>query len=78
MPVVNIKEIVDTKPLSFTIKTGNGRWQCQVHSDRASYERSRVPKAPGFSRTDSGFSIASTSSTSSVASTSSSASTSSH
>ncbi|KAI2621134.1 hypothetical protein GGR54DRAFT_639262 [Hypoxylon sp. NC1633] len=71
MPSVNIKEIVDTKPLAFTIKTGSGRWQCQIHKDRASYERSRVPKAPGISRTDTGLSTSTVSSTSSVRSASS-------
>ncbi|KAI1657543.1 hypothetical protein F4813DRAFT_80217 [Daldinia decipiens] len=71
MPSVDIKQIVDTKPLSFTIKTGSGRWQCQIHSDRASYERSRITKAPGISRMDSGLSTSTRSSSSSVASTSS-------
>ncbi|KAI0882769.1 uncharacterized protein GGS22DRAFT_190749 [Annulohypoxylon maeteangense] len=68
MPSVDIKQIVDTKPLAFTIKTGGGRWQCQIHKDRASYERARVVRAPGISRTDSGLSTSSTSSTSSKAS----------
>ncbi|KAI1383148.1 uncharacterized protein F4822DRAFT_94020 [Hypoxylon trugodes] len=74
MPSVDIKQVVDTKPLSFTIKTGNGHWKCQIHSDRAAYERSRV-KAPGLARTDSGFSSTTTvssTSSSSAASTSSS------
>ncbi|KAI1470218.1 uncharacterized protein F4812DRAFT_416690 [Daldinia caldariorum] len=68
MPAVDIKQIVESKPLSFTIKTGNGKWKCQLHSDRASYERSRSSKAPSISRTNSD---ASTSSSSSAASTSS-------
>ncbi|KAI6087801.1 hypothetical protein F4821DRAFT_99770 [Hypoxylon rubiginosum] len=75
MPSVDIKQIVDTKPLTFTVKTAGGHWKCQLHSDRASYERTRIAKAPGISRTDSGLS---TTSTSSTASTSSAASTSSH
>ncbi|KAI1410821.1 hypothetical protein F5Y13DRAFT_69478 [Hypoxylon sp. FL1857] len=70
MPSVDIKQIVDTKPLAFTIKTGNGRWKCQIHSDRAAYERSRL-RAPGIARTDSGLSTSTASSTSSVASKSS-------
>ncbi|KAI1214112.1 uncharacterized protein F4807DRAFT_455755 [Annulohypoxylon truncatum] len=65
---VDIKQIVDTKPLAFTIKTGNGRWQCQIHKDRASYERARTVRIPGISRSDSGLSTSSTSSTSSKAS----------
>ncbi|KAI2617015.1 hypothetical protein GGS26DRAFT_415478 [Hypomontagnella submonticulosa] len=68
MPAVDIKQIVDTKPLAFTIKTGNGRWKCQIHSDRASYERSRVIKAPGITRTDSGLSTSTVSSTASTTS----------
>ncbi|KAI8960695.1 hypothetical protein F5Y11DRAFT_254163 [Daldinia sp. FL1419] len=71
MPSVDIKQIVDTKPLSFTIKTGNGKWKCQLHSDRASYERTRSTKSPGISRSDSGLSTSTRSSSSSVASTSS-------
>ncbi|KAI0838922.1 hypothetical protein F5Y06DRAFT_296075 [Hypoxylon sp. FL0890] len=67
MPSINIKEIVDTKPLAFTIKTGNGRWKCQIHSDRAAYERSLL-RAPGIARTDSGVSTSTASSTNSVAS----------
>ncbi|KAI2465094.1 hypothetical protein F4781DRAFT_410673 [Annulohypoxylon bovei var. microspora] len=68
MPSVNIKEIVDTKPLAFTIKTGGGQWQCQIHKDRASFERTRIVRIPGISRTDSGLSTTSTSSTASVSS----------
>ncbi|KAI0379789.1 hypothetical protein F5Y04DRAFT_282584 [Hypomontagnella monticulosa] len=68
MPAVDIKQIVDNKPLAFTIKTGNGRWKCQIHSDRASYERSRVTKAPGIVRTDSGLSTSTVSSTASTSS----------
>ncbi|KAI1807617.1 hypothetical protein F4811DRAFT_549694 [Daldinia bambusicola] len=71
MPSVDIKQIVESKPLSFTIKTGNGKWKCQLHSDRASYERSRSSKAPGISRSDSDSSTSTRSSTSSAASTSS-------
>ncbi|KAI1459330.1 hypothetical protein F4805DRAFT_455814 [Annulohypoxylon moriforme] len=65
---VSIKEIVDTKPLAFTIKTGGGRWQCQIHKDRASYERTRIVMPPGISRSDSGLSTSSSSTTSSKAS----------
>ncbi|OTA57752.1 hypothetical protein K449DRAFT_437219 [Hypoxylon sp. EC38] len=70
MPSVDIKQIVDTKPLAFTIKTGGGRWKCQIHSDRAAYERSRVT-APGIARTDSGLSTSTASSSGSVTSKSS-------
>ncbi|OTB05477.1 hypothetical protein M426DRAFT_10519 [Hypoxylon sp. CI-4A] len=70
MPSVDIKQIVNSKPLSFTIKTGNGKWQCQLHSDRASYERARVVKAPGINRTDSSLSTSTASSSSSIASSS--------
>ncbi|KAI1243770.1 hypothetical protein MGN70_013636 [Eutypa lata] len=77
MPSSDIKGVINGKSVQFTIKTGNGKWKCQVHSDRASYERSRVyspitaagaPVLPGIARTDSGLS---TTSTSSAASTSS-------
>ncbi|KAI1759282.1 hypothetical protein GGR53DRAFT_152689 [Hypoxylon sp. FL1150] len=71
MPSVDIRQIVDSRPLTFTVKTAGGQWKCQLHSDRASYERSRAAKAPGISRTDSGLSTSSTSTTSSAASTSS-------
>ncbi|KAI1105149.1 hypothetical protein F4804DRAFT_148142 [Jackrogersella minutella] len=68
---VDIKQVIDTKPLAFTIKTGSGRWKCQIHSNRASYERSRPMSVPGFARTDSGSSTSTVSSTSSVSSKSS-------
>ncbi|KAI5865073.1 hypothetical protein GGS23DRAFT_407464 [Durotheca rogersii] len=75
MPSVDLKQIIETKPLGFTIKTGNGRWRCQIHSDRAAYERSRTVATPGISRSDSGLStsVESTSSTESLSSSSSSA-----
>ncbi|KAI1394716.1 hypothetical protein F4819DRAFT_493182 [Hypoxylon fuscum] len=69
MPSLDIKQIVDTKPLTFTLKTGGGRWKCQIHPNRASFERNGTPKAPGIARTDSGLST--TSSTGSIASSSS-------
>ncbi|KAI0172263.1 hypothetical protein GGR52DRAFT_461617 [Hypoxylon sp. FL1284] len=75
MPSVDIKQVVDNKPFTFTVKTAGGKWKCQLHSDRASYERSRVAKAPGMVRSDTGLSTASASSASSVGSA---ASTSSH
>ncbi|KAI2607588.1 uncharacterized protein GGS25DRAFT_496679 [Hypoxylon fragiforme] len=79
MPSVNIKQIVDSRPLSFTIKTKNGQWECMLHSDRAAYERSRVSRAPasptpGITRSDSGLSTTSTRSSSSSVSSSSSSS----
>ncbi|RYP62206.1 hypothetical protein DL769_007395 [Monosporascus sp. CRB-8-3] len=73
MPGTDIKTVINGKPLQFIIKTGNGKWKCQVHSDRASYERSRAAleansPAPGIARTDSGLSTASTSSSASTSS----------
>ncbi|KAI5918612.1 hypothetical protein F4810DRAFT_566853 [Camillea tinctor] len=71
MPSQNIQEVLAAKPVNFIIKTGNGKWQCQIHSNRAAYEKARTvtPEAPGITRTDSGLST--TSSVSSADSTSS-------
>ncbi len=35
MPNADIKTLIDGKSVQFTIKTGNGKWKCQVHTDRA-------------------------------------------
>jgi hypothetical protein len=35
MPNQDIKEVIQGKPVSFTIKTGGGKWKCQMFSDRA-------------------------------------------
>lgn len=32
----DIKSVLDSKPLKFRIKTGSGKWQCQIHTDRNS------------------------------------------
>ncbi|KAI1434458.1 hypothetical protein GGR50DRAFT_695106 [Xylaria sp. CBS 124048] len=75
MPATNIEEVLAAKPLTFSIKTGGGNWKCQIHSNRAAYERAKAVKTettPGISRTDSGLSSSSTSSSSSTASSSSS------
>ncbi|KAK7757888.1 hypothetical protein SLS62_000266 [Diatrype stigma] len=72
----DIKEVINGKSVQFTIKTGNGKWKCQVHSDRAAYERARssssslaaaagAPVLPGITRSDSGLSTSSAASTSS-------------
>ncbi|KAI0599401.1 hypothetical protein F4775DRAFT_124794 [Biscogniauxia sp. FL1348] len=71
MPSQNLHEVLAAKPVNFTIKTGNGKWKCQIHTNRAAYERTQnvTPAAPGITRTDSGLST--TSSVSSAGSTSS-------
>ncbi|KAI1334818.1 hypothetical protein F5Y15DRAFT_264442 [Xylariaceae sp. FL0016] len=57
MPSQNISEIITNKPVSFNIKTPGGKWQCQIHSNRAAYEKNRDKTAsPSISRTDSGLS----------------------
>lgn len=35
MPASNIKNVLESKPLTFTLKTGGGKWKCTLHSDRA-------------------------------------------
>ncbi|KAI1495880.1 hypothetical protein F5X99DRAFT_101011 [Biscogniauxia marginata] len=69
----NLKEVLASKPVGFTIQTGSGKWKCQIHSNRAAYERTRdvTPDAPGITRSDSGLSTASTSSAGSTTSKSS-------
>ncbi|KAJ8127921.1 hypothetical protein O1611_g5715 [Lasiodiplodia mahajangana] len=71
MPAANIEEVLATKPVTFNIKTVGGSWKCQIHSNRAAYERVRAAQtapAPGLSRTDSDLSTTSTVSTSSKSS----------
>lgn len=36
MPSTDIKEYLNTKPVSFKIKTVGGTWECQLHTDRHS------------------------------------------
>ncbi|KAI0404611.1 hypothetical protein F4802DRAFT_598036 [Xylaria palmicola] len=74
MPSPNLEEYLAAKPVTFNIKTSGGSWKCQIHSNRAAYERVRVvPETmptPGIARTDSGLSTTSTSSVSSASSSS--------
>ncbi|KAI1133187.1 hypothetical protein F5Y10DRAFT_260487 [Nemania abortiva] len=69
MPAAKIEEVLATKPVTFNIKTIGGQWKCQIHSNRAAYERVRSTQttapAPGITRTDSGLSTTSTASSSS-------------
>ncbi|KAI1174592.1 hypothetical protein F4777DRAFT_375547 [Nemania sp. FL0916] len=77
MPAAKIEDVLSTKPVTFKIKTGGGSWQCQIHSNRAAYERVRsntvsmTAPMPGIVRKDSGLSTMSTASTSSSFSSSS-------
>ncbi|KAI1292680.1 hypothetical protein F5Y03DRAFT_400317 [Xylaria venustula] len=72
MPSSNIEDVLSTKPVTFNIKTSGGSWKCQIHSNRAAYERvktsSKSPSTPGIARTDSGLSTSSSSSASSSSS----------
>ncbi|KAI1855871.1 hypothetical protein JX265_012134 [Neoarthrinium moseri] len=70
MPSSDIKSVLDTKPVTFTLKTGGGKWKCTLHGDRHAYEKHRAA-IPGINRTDSDISVASNSSTSSAASSTS-------
>lgn len=36
MPAQDIKSVIANKPVSFTVKTGGGKWRCTLHSDRHS------------------------------------------
>ncbi|KAK8105418.1 uncharacterized protein PG998_004110 [Apiospora kogelbergensis] len=67
MPSHDIKSVLETKPLSFTLKTTGGKWKCTLHSNRQALEKSRsVPdRIPGISRADSDMSISSATSTTS-------------
>ncbi|KAI1192130.1 hypothetical protein F5B17DRAFT_379542 [Nemania serpens] len=70
-----IDEVLATKPVTFNIKTSGGKWKCQIHPNRAAFERSKsstaLAPAPGIARADSGLSTMSTASTSSSSSSSS-------
>ncbi|KAI1820412.1 hypothetical protein F4861DRAFT_70642 [Xylaria intraflava] len=68
MPSANIQEVLATKPVTFRIKTSGGSWKCQLHQNRAAYERAKATQTliPGIIRTDSGLSTSSTSSSSSA------------
>ncbi|KAI0435347.1 hypothetical protein F5Y09DRAFT_336723 [Xylaria sp. FL1042] len=72
MPSSNIEDVLATKPVTFNIKTAGGSWKCQIHSNRAAYERVRAASTstptPSISRTDSGLSTSSASSAGSSAS----------
>ncbi|ORY62932.1 uncharacterized protein BCR38DRAFT_485716 [Pseudomassariella vexata] len=63
MPSQDIKSVLSNKPVSFTLKTGNGKWKCTLHSDRSALEKARsAAPVPGISRSDSGLSTTSSSS----------------
>ncbi|KAI0813977.1 hypothetical protein GGR55DRAFT_489918 [Xylaria sp. FL0064] len=66
MPSANLEEVLANKPLTFNIKTSGGQWKCQIHSNRAAYERIRAASTssptPSIARTDSGLSTSSASS----------------
>ncbi|KAI1258571.1 hypothetical protein F5Y18DRAFT_342269 [Xylariaceae sp. FL1019] len=72
----NIKDILDSKPVNFTLKTSGGRYKCSIHPNRASLDRSissmnlvaAAAPVPGVTRTGSGLSVSSTSSSSTVSS----------
>ncbi|KAI0204844.1 hypothetical protein F4808DRAFT_456588 [Astrocystis sublimbata] len=72
MPASNVNDYLAAKPLTFKIKTSGGSWKCQLHSNRAAYEKTRPEStsepAPGIERTDSGLSTTSTSSADSTSS----------
>ncbi|KAJ2983432.1 hypothetical protein NUW58_g6249 [Xylaria curta] len=69
MPAQKLNDVLATKPVTFNIKTSGGSWKCQLHSNRAAYERTRgTAPTPGIARTDSGLSTTSTSSTVSTSS----------
>ncbi|KAI4603297.1 hypothetical protein KJ359_006090 [Pestalotiopsis sp. 9143b] len=78
MPNQDIKSVIDTKPVTFTLKTGGGKWKCTLHGDRHGYPyltSSRSEKhrnANGnLARTDSDMSASSSKTTSSAGSVSS-------
>ncbi|ETS82393.1 hypothetical protein PFICI_04269 [Pestalotiopsis fici W106-1] len=71
MPSQDIKSVLDTKPVQFTLKTGGGKWKCTLHSDRHAYDKHRTAN-PGITRTDSDMSTSSSKTTSSAGSVSSS------
>ncbi|KAI0857597.1 hypothetical protein F4860DRAFT_350790 [Xylaria cubensis] len=72
MPSQNINDYLSAKPVTFNIKTSGGSWKCQLHSNRAAYERTRssdgTTPTPGITRSDSGLSTTSSSSSSSTSS----------
>ncbi|KAK6065567.1 hypothetical protein SCUP234_01542 [Seiridium cupressi] len=70
MPGQDIKSVLDTKPVTFTLKTGGGKWQCTLHGDRHSFEKRRSA-APGIARIDSDNSVSSSKTSSSAGSVSS-------
>ncbi|KAK8080485.1 hypothetical protein PG997_008303 [Apiospora hydei] len=67
MPNHDIKSVIDTKPLSFTLNTKGGKWKCTLHSNRQALEKARsaADKTPGINRADSDMSMSSASSTTS-------------
>ncbi|KAH6659787.1 hypothetical protein BKA67DRAFT_653003 [Truncatella angustata] len=67
MPSQDIKSVLQTKPVTFTLRTGGGKWKCTIHGDRPSYEKHRAA-VPGIARTDSDISATSSKTTSSAGS----------
>ncbi|KAK7958382.1 hypothetical protein PG996_010181 [Apiospora saccharicola] len=67
MPNHDIKSVLNTKPLSFTLNTKGGKWKCTLHSNRQALEKSRsnANRTPGINRADSDMSISSAESTTS-------------
>ncbi|KAK6853167.1 hypothetical protein PG990_009722 [Apiospora arundinis] len=66
MPSHDIKSVLETKPLSFTLKTSGGKWKCTLHSNRQALEKSRsVADRSPITRADSDMSISSATSTTS-------------
>ncbi|KAK6197644.1 Exocyst complex component S5 [Pestalotiopsis sp. IQ-011] len=70
MPNQDIKSVIDTKPVTFTLKTGGGKWKCTLHGDRHGYEKHRNANGD-LARTDSDMSASSSKTTSSAGSVSS-------
>ncbi|KAJ1333514.1 hypothetical protein MN608_03505 [Microdochium nivale] len=71
MPSPDIKSFIDTKPVSFKIKTVGGTWTCELHTDRHSLERKRAALAaaeteglPSLPKSDSSLSSTSSSASS--------------
>ncbi|TPX15081.1 uncharacterized protein E0L32_004911 [Thyridium curvatum] len=57
MPSTDIKEVLETRPLKFQIKTAGGKWACVVHPDRPSYERFRTSSSASVATSSSASSI---------------------
>ncbi|KAI0021227.1 hypothetical protein F4780DRAFT_778744 [Xylariomycetidae sp. FL0641] len=69
MPNQKVDQLIAGKPVQFTLKTGGGNWKCQIHSNRAAYEKAAKAAETDAPATDSGVSSSSASSSGSGAST---------